>query len=51
MGKVVSYSLIAPDGSVICTGTFERCMHIKKLNPNSTLKPNYEQDLSTNRQT
>jgi hypothetical protein len=41
---IVSYSLVAPDGTILYTGTYERCVHIRKLNPNTSIIANHEQD-------
>lgn len=39
--KPINYSLVYPNGVVVCTGEYKLCVHLKKQHKHATIKPNY----------
>lgn len=40
--KPISYSLVYPNGVVVCTGNYALCNHLKKQHSHAVIKPNFK---------
>lgn len=40
--KPISYSLVYPNGVVVCTGAYPLCNHLKKQHKEALIKPNFK---------